>query len=336
MAGRLADRLLEAHVAHEVAALRERPAQLAVAELDRLLGLAGGVRLDDVLGRDQVKGVALKYVASHRLPGAIPEVAGEIARRVRSHPANDIPLGELVERRQVEELVTVVSELRTLRNRLLSGLVSSPGLHAGVGGLVHGVATGGVRQGLRIARRVPGLGTGIGLGERAAGGLVEGLDRRSRELAEHGAGVLLGYLGDRALPDVSDEELRAAVLEVWDAVSTRPVRELTDAVSDEQVIDMCGAVYSLWLDLRTSPYISALVEAGVDHFFDTYGQTPLGDLLAEFGIQRSDLAEEAERFVPSVVAGLDRAGLLEELVRPRLADFYASDAARELLDARDE
>ena len=176
------------------------------------------------------------------------------------------------------------------------------------------------------------MAAGIGIGERAAGDLVTGLDRRSRELAEHGAGVLLGYLGDRALPEVSDDDLREAVLEVWDAVATRPVRDLADAVSDEQLVDVCSALYAIWLDLRTSPYIEALVEAGVDHFFDTYGGLPLGELLAEFGLDRSDLVEEAERFVPAVVAALDEAGLLEELVRPRLAGFYASAAARALLD----
>ena len=328
----LADRLLEAHVAYEVSALRTDPVAVAMGEVDRLLALAGGLPLESVVHRDLVKGVAAKYVSEHQLPGAIPEIAGEMARRLRSHPANNLPLGELVERRQVEELVAVLSELRTLRNQVLRGLAASPGMHAGVGGLVHGVATGGVRQGLRIARRLPGMAAGIGIGERAAGDLVKGLDRRSRELAEHGAGVLLGYLGDRALPEVSDDDLREAVLEVWDAVATRPVRDLADAVSDEQLVDVCSALYAIWLDLRTSPYIEALVEAGVDHFFDTYGGLPLGELLAEFGLDRSDLVEEAERFVPAVVAALDEAGLLEELVRPRLAGFYASTAARALLD----
>jgi hypothetical protein len=323
--------LLEAHVAHEVGQLRADPVTTVVAELDRLLAILDGVTLDQVVQRELVKGVAGKYVAHHRLPGAIPEIVGDIARRVRSHEANDTPLGDLVDRRQVEELVTVLSELRTLRNQVLRGLVGSPGLHAGVGDMVHGVATGVVGQGFKIAKRLPGVGLGLGIGERAAAPLVDGLDRRSRELAEHGAGVLLGYLGDRAVPEVSDEELRVAILEVWDAVASQPVRDLADAVSDEQLVDVCSALYALWLDLRTSPYISALVEAGVDHVFDTYGDFALTELIAEFGLDRDDLVEEVERFVPSVVAALDGAGLLEELVRPRLAAFYTSPAARAVL-----
>ena len=325
----LAERLLEAHVAFEVTALRERGLELAVDAIDRVTGLTKDVRLDDVVQREQVKGVATKYVAQHRLRGAIPEVAAEIAGRVRAHPADETRLGELVERRQVAELVTVISELRTLRNQVLRSLASTPGLQAGVGGLVHGIATGGVRQGLRIGRRLPGVAAGIGIGERVAGGAVEGLDRRSRELAEHGAAALLGYLGDRAT--LSDDELRAAVLEIWDAMAEQPIAALTGALSDEQLTDLCAALYAVWLDLRTSPYITAVVEAGIDHFFDTYGDTPVSELLAEFGLSRADLVEEAERFVPPLIAGLDRAALLEELVRPRLAAFYASPAARALL-----
>ena len=55
---------------------------LVAEELDHALVAARRFRLDDVVSREDVVGVAVKYVSSFRLPGAIPEIAGDIAARI--------------------------------------------------------------------------------------------------------------------------------------------------------------------------------------------------------------------------------------------------------------
>lgn len=329
----LADRLLDAHVAYEIEVLRTRFAELAETEIDHALATFGSLTLSQVMERRLVQEVATKYVALFRLPGAIPEIAGEIARRVRAHEVNAMPLGEIVGRDRVEELVTVLSELRTLRERVLRGVATSPGVGAGVGGMVHEAATGAVVRGRRLVEKLPGASLGLGITDRIAGGLVGDVDQRTRVLAEQGAQLLLGYLGDGAARTVSDEDLRVAILDVWDELAKRPIGELFAAVSDEQLVEVFAALYDLWLDLRTSGYLTALVDSGIEYVFDTYGDFRLDELLAEFGLGREDLVEEALRFGPPVIEALHEAGLLEELVRPRLAGFYASPAARALLES---
>lgn len=331
-----ADDLLEAHVAHELARLRgERVAAEAPGAVDDLLQVLASLTLAEATTAVQVTAVACKYVETFRLPGAIPEIAGEIARRVRSHSANDMLLGELVERPRVAELVEVVAGMRSLRERALQGLVGSTALQAGVGGAVHGIATGLIGSGRRFAGKVPVVGQGVTAAEkvagRVAGGVFEGADQRSRELAEHAAGMLIGYFGQNAATSMSDDELKAALLELWDALSTRPVRELTDAVNDDQVVEIVVALYDVWLDLRGSGYVTALVEAGVEYFYETYADYPLDRLVEEFGLTREDLVEEAVRFGPRVLDALAANGALERVVRERLADFYRSDAAAALL-----
>lgn len=332
----LAEKLLDAHVAHEVAALRgERFIELVSSEVDHALRVAGELTLDQVMTADQVKAVATKYVATFRLPGAIPEIAGEIAQRVRTHPANDTLLGELVSRPRVVELVDVLAEMRGLRERVLRGIVDSSSLQAGVGGMVHGIATGMFGSGRRFAGRVPGVAQGVTAAEKVAGkvagGMIEGADLRSRELAEQAAGLLIGYVGNNAATAVSDEELKAAVLELWDALALRPISELTDAVDDDQLVELLVAVYQCWLDLRVSGYLTALVETGVEYFFDTYGGYRLDRLLEEFGLGRADLVEEALRFGPPVIEALYETGDLQDLVRRRLVGFYTSPEAAEIL-----
>lgn len=336
----LADRLLEAHVAYQVRQLRGEDFAVAVAaEVDQALRDSRLLTLDRVMHRDQVKAVAVKYVATFRLPGAIPEIAGEIATRLRAHPANDIALREVISRQRVEDLVVVVAEMRALRAQVLRGLADSYAVHAGVTGLVQGIAAGVVGSGRRLVGRVPLVGTGVSVAEKVGDRVIagipssipEGIDQRGRELAERTARLLVGYLSDNADEAVDDAELREAVLEVWDAVSARPLKELMSLVSDEDLIDLFVGVYAAWLDVRGSAYITALVETGVDIFFDTYGAFPLDRLLDEFGLGREDLIEEALRFAPSVIEALAEEGLLEGLVRRRLEGFYASTEAHALL-----
>jgi hypothetical protein len=348
-----AEQLLDAHVAHELRQLQgENFTALVASEVDYALAAAATLTLDQVMHRDQVKAVAIKYVATFRLPGAIPEIATDIATLIRHSPANDVALGTLVSRQRVDELVSVIAEMRSARIGVLRGIADSSTLQAGVGGLMHGLAAGAVGSGRRLASRVPGAGVGSSLAGLVAGqvarapgvgrvgeavdGLVspvvDGVDQRGRELSERAARMLLGYLSDNAATAVTDDELRQAVLEIWDTLATRPVRVLADAVTDDQLVDLFVAAYQVWLELRTSDYLPALVEAGVDVFFDTYRDFTLDKLLEEFGLGAADLVEEALRFAPPVIEALLETGLLEDLVRRRLSSFYLSDEARALIN----
>lgn len=332
----LAGRLLDAHVAHELSRLTGGGfADMVRGEVEHALGAASQLTLDDVMHRDQVASVAVKYVAAFRLPGAIPEIVSAIAASLRTHPANGVALKDLVERARVEEVITAVTQMRSLRERLLRGLADSTALQAGVGDIVHGLAAGAIGTGRNLLRRVPILSQGVDLAGAMAAPVTTpvgaALDQRSRELAEHGAKVLLGYLGENAATGVSDAELRTAVLEVWDALSTRPVGELLSAVGDDDIVDLFLALYDLWSDLRTSEYVTALVESGVGVFFDTYGATTLDVLLEEFGLGPDDLVEEALRFAPSVLEALRETGLLAAGIRRHLARFYESAEAQALL-----
>ncbi|TQL70202.1 hypothetical protein FB381_4131 [Nocardioides albertanoniae] len=337
----LAQRLLDAHVAHEVAALRGvRFLDLVTGEIDFALSNGRELTLDQVMPRDLIKDVALKYVSTFRLPGAIPEVVAAIATRLKAHPANRTPLGKVVSRPRATELIEALVEMRTLREQVLRSLADNSGVQAGVGTLVRGTAKGAVDSGRRFADNLPGGAFGFSVAERVAGrmaGSVKGtqvgaaVDQSARELAERGAGALLGYLSDTAATSVSDHEVRDALLEAWDTLATRPLSEIVDLIDDEQLVAVFVGLYQVWLDVRDSAYLAALIDTGVDYFFDTYGSFTLVALLEEWGLGRDDLVEEALRFGPPVIEALAEAGVLERLVRRRLSSFYDSPEARALL-----
>ncbi len=337
----LARRVLDAHVAHEMAAMRGvRFLDLVTGEIDFALRAGSELTLDQVMPRELIKDVALKYVSTFRLPGAIPEVAAAIATRLKAHPANLTPLVKVVSRPRAAELIDALVEMRTLRQQVLRSLADNTGVQAGVGTLMRGTAKGAVDSGRRLADNLPGGSFGFSVAERVAGrvaGTVRGtqvgaaVDQSARELAERGAGAMLGYLSDTAASSVSDEEVRDALLEAWDALATRPVSDVVDLIDDDQLVAVFVGLYQVWLDVRDSDYLRALIDTGVDYFFDTYGSFTLDRLLEEWGLGRDDLVEEALRFGPPVIEALAEAGVLEQLLRRRLSSFYDSAEARALL-----
>ncbi|EGD41155.1 transcriptional regulator, Fis family, partial [Nocardioidaceae bacterium Broad-1] len=335
----LARRLLDAHVAHEMAAIRGvRFLDLVTGEIDFALRAASELTLDQVMPRDLIKEVALKYVSTFRLPGAIPEVAGAIATRLRAHPANDTLLGEVVSRPRIAELVEVLVEMRTLRQQVLRSLAENSGIQAGVGTLVRGTARGAVDTGRRLADNLSGGAFGFSIAERVAGRMADtvkgtpvgaAVDQSARELAERGAGALLGYLSDTAASSVTDEEVYDALLEVWDALAIRPVREIADLVDDEQLVALFVGGYQVWLDVRDSEYLQALVDTGGRLLLRTpTGSFTLDRLLRSGAWVATTLIEEALRFGPPVIERSPKPASFEQLIRRRLSSFYDSPEAQ--------
>lgn len=333
--GTIADRLLEAHVAHQIARLRgPQFVELVQDEVDYLLSKAGELTLEQAVHRDQVKAVAIKYVAGFDLPGAIPEIAGDIAARLRLHPSNDTELRDLLPRRHVQAAVEKIAELRPLREAIVARVAQSPSVQTWLGQYLYSLATAPIATNRRLAQRVPGVSSALSVGERLAGGVVREADLRSRELAEKAAGAMLSRWRDGTATGLDDDELADALLELWDGVDSVAMREIFDAVGEDDIVDLIVVGYDAWLDLRESPYVHSLIETGVDYFFDTYGDYELDALLEEFGLGPEDLVEEALRFAPRAIEALADTGLLEDMLRRQLTGFYASPEVAAILADR--
>lgn len=325
----LAQRLLDAHVAHDLAQLRGPAfAGLVEQEIDHALRRASELTLGDVVGRRQVKDVAHKYVSTFRLPGAIPEIAGEIATRLREHPANATPLGEVVPRRHVLAAVAKVAELRDVRRRVARVIAASPSVQTWLGEFLRSLVTVPVD-------RMPLTGVARAVLARLPGPVDDDLEQRGREFSEWLAARVLERWVGQGLESLDDNELAEALLEVYDAHAERPVGELIATLDEDDLVDVLVVAYEFWLDIRTGDHLRAMIDTGVDYFFDRYGSYPLDELLDEFGLDRDDLIEEALRFAPRAIEALHGTGLLEDIVRRRLAAFYDSAEARALLAPAD-
>ncbi|MFD4442864.1 hypothetical protein ACFWPK_24125 [Nocardia sp. NPDC058519] len=320
----LAMRVLDAHVAFTKQQLRE-PAgflEFVTEEVDGALDEAAVLTLAEAVTREQIKAVAHKFAVQVPVEGAIPELVGEIATRLYNHRANDeIEVGELVDNRRFDELVDAVADL-DLTHRLVRLVLNSPvTVDACVEAVQRAVVTA-VDDGLHpdgggLARTLRGALSR--LAESAMPVIESGVGRLTRTGARF---VLRGNSSD------ADEVLLDSARETWRKHTGDTVGSFRDLVSANDVEDIVVLVFEFWRTFRDTDYFHALLDEGVDHVFDKYGDTPLAELLAELGVGRADMIEEALRFGPPVLETLDERGYLDTVLRRRLAPFYASDAFR--------
>ncbi|MFC4127096.1 hypothetical protein [Nocardia rhizosphaerae] len=318
----LALRVLDAHVAftkdqllHPVGFL-----ELATEEVDALLAEAAELTLAGAVTREQIKGVAHKYAVQIPVEGAIPELVGEIAARLYHHRAQDeTAVGAVVDDRRFEELVTAVADME-VTHRLVRLVLASPVtvdacVEAVQRAVVAAVDEGRHHDGGGLA------GTLRGALARLAEPALPAIENSVGRITRSGARFVL-----RGNRDDADEVLLDTARETWRKHTGDAVGSFRDLVSANDVEDAVVLTFEFWRTFRETDYFHALLDEGIDHVFDKYGDTPLAELLTELGIGRADLIEEALRFGPSVLGKLDERGYLDTAIRRRLAPFYASDA----------
>lgn len=295
----VAGRLLDAHVEFARRQLTDSGEFEALVreEITYALRDAADLTLSEAVSRDLVKAVARKYAIAFPVEGAIPELVGRVAARLYERSAaDDVALADLIGRKQIDDLTDDIAALG-LSRRLLERILDAP---ATVDTLVEAV-----QRSVDSSRLPAGL-------QRLVDGTVETVTRK-------GASYVLN--ANRA---DADDLLADTMRDLSRAGANQSIGDMSELVEPGDVEDVVVLVFEFWRLFRETEYFDGLLGDGVDEVFDTYGDTPLDELLADLGIGYDDLVEEGLRFGPPVIAEIDDRGFLEAVLRRRLAPFYAS------------
>ena len=331
-----AEQLLAAQVRFFEAQLE--PAQfgpLLEQELDAWLSAAGEITLVEAVTREQIKDVAIKYAVAMKIPGSIPELANEIADRIYSHPAqDDNRLQDVIAAEHIEAFTTKLLELPLVQERLME----SPLLVEIASEWLYRIAVETSARNRELAGKIPGLGTLLGTGGSLLGKVAPDAgviaDTRLRELATQTARMVLRSA--KTTSNTPEEPwIHDTVIEMWREQADKPVGSLRDYMTQDDLEDLLVLLYEFWLSFRETDYLHALIDEGVDFFFDKYADMTLLGLLEEFGVTRADLVEEAQRFAPPILELLRERGMLSAFLRRRLEPFFASAEALALLGSDD-
>ena len=117
----------------------------------------------------------------------------------------------------------------------------------------------------------------------------------------------------------------------WQDFGQRPVADVKELVSSEDIQELFVIVFEYWRELRHTDYFNVMLESGVQAFFDKYGDTSLTGLLDELGVTRELMLDDARRFLPPVMAKLQEEGLLEAWLRRHLEGYFQAEETLEML-----
>jgi hypothetical protein len=337
----LADALLEAHIKHEMAALKgARLTRFIHQELDELLALSEQVALNRLTSADRVMGVIRRVVMNMELAAGIPELAAEMATKVMGAAVQaQTPLGDILSRQQASAFLEEALELRHQRDRVIRELMAHPVYQELVSNVVYHGLVNYLYEDNLITRSVPGVGSMMKFGKKMANKAVPGLDETfERRIKAWLADSLPGLIvrSEQFLQKaLSDDELRDSITAAWMAVEDKTIAELREGLGDMELQEFVVLGYDFWLSFRQTAYFEGCAEVVVAHLFAKYGDRPVRDLLNDVGVTRDLIEAELDAYALPVIDVLREEGYLEALVRRRLTPFYRSAAARKILSGGD-
>lgn len=330
-----ANALLDAHVRHVLDQLDHHLPQLVSDELDAGLALAAKLTLNDCVTRKMIKDTALAYAADLELGAGIPELVGDVARAVYAHEIHEhTRFGDLLDEGHFREILDQALELKSLREKLVHEAIASPLYAEFASDLLYNGIKGYLAENA-VTRNIPGASSMMKLGKtmmskatpRLEASIEEGLKKyigqSVKATSRHSAGFLLKH--------ADDDTLRALAQAFWERIKPMKVATLREDLSSLHVEEGFVTAYEFWRSLRQGKFYRTLIGAGIDAFFDKYGDATLAELLADLGITRDIMQREALRFAPHVLKMLSKKKLLEPVVRRNLARFYHSPAALAVL-----
>jgi hypothetical protein len=332
-----AQALLDAHTAFVVEALTQskRFTPLLDGLLDGVLEQAAALRLEQMVTRDMIKATARTYAIELDLQGGIPELVGEVARALHAHPLHEkTRLGDLISPRRFEDLLDHALALKSLRRRLIGEVLESP--------LYERIASDLLYNGIRdyLARTeapsgIPGARSALKLGramvKRATAGFEDALEEGIKRHIGRSVGRVSRETAQPLLDGEHDDALRDVALDSWQRLRELSLGELRRDLTALDVEELFVTLYECWKELRHVPMIGAMIDTGIDVFFDKYGEQTLAALLEDLGVDRALMRSEALRFAPHVIAQLHAAGRLAPIVQGLLAPFYRSGAVERVL-----
>jgi hypothetical protein len=302
-------------------------AESVSTEVRSLFAWMGTAPLGEVLDTDAVVAAVVRAVRD--LPDAeTPGASQDVTRALRTSIA-DSPetVGDIVSEGDAVLWATTLASMDEARDELLTQLTSSGAYSR----LVAHVVYYGVKNYLltenALAKRIPGASSLVRLGQRsltaAAPGLEKSVDRQLVAFVD--ASIADTVRESRRFIDrmLEEADVEQAASRGWTAVSDRPVAGAADILSEHDAEVLGDLAWQQWTSLRLTPLVERTVEAIVRSYLDENADRPVGDVLADLGVDAEWVTGWIGPLAESTVAHAVVADYVEQRVRARLTAFYA-------------
>lgn len=331
----IAERLLDAQVEFLLAEVSgERFTEVVVRDVESVIGVADTLVFRDIVGIDQAKETVRTVIDLIGGSPVIADMVGVFADSIYDHIAanNDYTLGQVVDREPVEALLEKIFGMHQAQERILERLTESPLVATVASKFVDKLISDFVEANRQIAGKIPGVSSLISMGQSAAKTAKKATESTFiGDMAGKGAVFALKRTNNAIREMLRDAPVHDAAMEFWDLHADEPVSGLRDYLTQKDLNELVLLCYEIAITTREKEYFGLLVDECVDVFFTKYGDYTLAAMLPELGLSGDDIAKEILRYVPAVIEGAKRNGVLGKLIRERLEPFYTSDVVLGIL-----
>ncbi|MBJ8346709.1 hypothetical protein [Antrihabitans sp. YC2-6] len=327
-----AERLLDAAVDYVVGEFSgTRLTEVVSREVADVLKMADRLVIAEVVDAAEVKEsirIAIDVVGESPV---FKEVAGGFADGIYDLSANEsYQLGDLVDREHVAASIEKVLLMHTMQDRIFDRLLESPLVANVASSFVNRIVGEFAENTRKRAERIPGVKSLIKSGQEATE-RVRSSEGRLGQLAGKSAQFALRRTNNAVRDVLRSGSMHDAAMEIWDLQANEPIGNLREFLSKQDLHDLVLIAYELVVTARNKEYNQHVIDACVDIVFERYGSFSVTQLLRELRLSDEHVTHEIVRFLPPVVAALQRNGVLEREIRARLEPFFYSDAVGAIL-----
>ncbi len=329
-----AEALLNAHVAFMVAQLDANQLhESLVREVDAILANAPLLTLNECVTPEMIKETVHRYAVELELGAGVLDIIGDVARTIHGHEVHQhTTLNDLLPDHHFMALLDKVLEMKSLREHVVREVVANPVYSALTSDILyHGIRGYLVQSTQGNSKATKSL---VKLGKTVLSKVPADIEASFEFNLRHYIQKSISAVmveSERFLLTIDEDKLRYALLDIWDDIKINKASIAQQFLTSLDVEEFFVLSYEFWREFRESDYFTVLINAGIDAFFNRYGDTTFDVLLEEVGIRRDMLIADAMRFVPPVVKVLKAKNLLEPMLRRQFESFYASPSVAAIL-----
>ncbi len=331
------DRLLEAHVQHELARFGPRKLRQAIREeVAAAFQWAGSVRLREVVTPEQIVALIDRTVVKLPIAGGASELAREMSQRVHASKHNKgTSIEDICPGPVFAAVVARIAMLEGPRQAFIHRLVTSSVYTEQMSNaLFNGIKEYLLSENM-LAQKVPGLASLIKLGKFAVNKTMRPLEAAVEKTVKAYIETNLGNTIRRSEQSINDHFNAAHIVDaggrVWEALAPRKLAEFMKVLDGGDLDDLVAIGLEFWEHFRNTPYFRAVNTDLVRHFFDKYGDAHISRVAADFGVTEKLVVDELAQVLGRGIDQTVASGFLEQRIRARLEDFYRSPQAAKLI-----
>lgn len=322
----LVDALIDAQTAYILDELGAISRETVAEVVDGLLKIAETVTLADCVP-PQVAVDIIGQVRS-RVPASVG--AGEVVEAFLdvafAGPSSAVTPSELIDREQLEAVLDEALGHVGLLEAILEDITSGPLVGALASRFIGRIVSEVMAANQAVADKVPGLGALVSFGTSVGAKVVSAADKQLEAVLGDTAGKSAAFavrkLNTIAIDTLRDPNTRAAILEIWDQVSERPLTGLEGHIEREEISRLADAVRAMIATAADTEPAGDLAERLVASVYARYGSLPITELITDFDLDRNALVDHAHALATAACTAALKTDEVEVLVRRRVEDFF--------------